>query len=164
MSATIYLVQNAAVQTTAQAVKNATGVTIKTQLQILTPSTVQARIVEWGCSFDTPASASIINAELITTGAVAATVTSFTPQLYNDPHGVAALSVGGTAATGFNASAEGTVATSQTYDLQTIVPPAQYVKQWPLGREPLIPSSTAIRVRVTASVTCNCYVYILWEE
>ena len=163
MSGTIYMAQNGAIQTTAAPAKIATGAAIKTMLQLATPSTVTARIVEWGISFDTPATASIINVELVQTD-VAATVTTFTPEPYSDPNAVLSLCVGGTAATGFNATAEGTTTVTRTFDLQTIVPPAQYVHQWPLGREPVLPVSKFLRVRVTASVTCNCYCWILWEE
>ena len=163
MSATIYIAQNGAIQTTAAPVKVTTGAAIKTMLQVATPSTVTARIVEWGISFDTPATASIINCELIQTD-VAATVTAFTPEPYNDPNSVLSLCVGGTSATGFTASAEGTTTVTRTFDLQTVVPPAQYVHQWPLGREPVVAASKFLRIRVTATVACNCYCWILWEE
>ena len=55
---------------------------------------------------------------------------------------------------------EGTVANYNAFDIQLIAPTSQYVKQWPLGREPSTALSTFVRVRVTAgaSVNCSCYV------
>jgi hypothetical protein len=164
MSGTVYQVQNAAYPTTAAPVKVATGTAIKTLLQIGIPSTVSLRVIEWGISFDTPASASIIACELFAcTGAVSGG-TSITPVEYGSLSGVASLCVGGATATCFSPTGEGTVAAYRPFDLQLITPPAQYVHQWPLGREPMTNVSTFVRVRVTASVTCNAYAWILWEE
>ena len=82
MSGTLYWVQNAAYPTTAAPVKVATGAAIKTLLQIGIPSTVAIRVVEWGISFDTPASASIIACELFGCTGAASTGTSITPVEY----------------------------------------------------------------------------------
>jgi hypothetical protein len=164
MSGTLYWVQNAAFATTAAPVKVATGTAIKTMIQIGVPSTVAVKVVEWGCSFDTPASASIINVELFGCTGAASTGTAITPMEYGTFSGVPSLCVGGAALTCWAPGTEGTVAAYRPFDLQTIVPPAQYVKQWPLGREPQGNLSTFVRVRVTANVTCNMYAYIIWEE
>lgn len=164
MSATIYWVQNAAFQTAAAPVKVATGTSIKTLLQVATPATVTARIVEWGISFDAPASASIVAVELFQANAAGTGGTSITPQAYSDPNAVASLCVGGTAATCFSPATVSPTGTVRNFDLQLITPPAQYVKQWPLGREPVLPISNFLQVRVTASVTCNTLCYVIWEE
>jgi hypothetical protein len=55
---------------------------------------------------------------------------------------------------------EGTVANYRAMDVQLIAPTSQYVKQWPLGREPSIALSTFIRIRVTAAVSVNCSCYV----
>ena len=152
MAATIYQVQNAAYPTTAAPVKVATGAAIKTLLQIAVPaSTVSIRIVEWGISFDTPASASIIACELFGCTGAASTGTAITPTEYSSLSGVASLCPGGAALTCFSPGTEGTVAAYRPFDLQLVVPPAQYVHQWPLGREPMTNVSTFVRVRVTAT-------------
>lgn len=163
MSATLYWAQNGAFPTTAAPVKVTTGTAIKTLLQVATPSTVQIRVVEWGISFDGSAAATPIECELIQTD-VAATVTALTPEVYNDPNGVASLCVGGTAATGYTATVEGTTAATRIGDLQLIAPTNQYVKQWPLGREFAVPVSKFLRIRVTAAAAVNAYCYIIWEE
>lgn len=163
--ASIYYAQNGALPTTAATVKVATGTAIKTLMQIAVPSGENIRIVEWGISLDTPASAAIVACELLQTDVAASTGTSFTPEGYNQD-GLASASqcVGGAALTCFSPSTEGSTTVSRIIDTQLIVPPFTYVKQWPLGREAAIPSSKFVRVRVTASVTCNAYCYVIWEE
>lgn len=162
--ASLYWVQSCAFSTTAAPVKVATGTAIKTLLQVATPSTERLKVVEWGISFDTPASASIIACELVQTDVAATTGTSITPQPYEDPNDPASFCVGGTGATCFQPSVEGTTTATRIGDLQLIVPPYVYVKQWPLGREFGVPVSKFLRVRITASVTCNAYAYVIWEE
>jgi hypothetical protein len=164
MSGTLYWVQNTALGGAAAPAKVATGTTIKSMIQIAVPSTVAVRIVEWGCSFDTPASASIINVELFgtTTALTHNTDVTFTAAEYASFSGVPSLTTCQVASGG--TFTETTPAGYRPLDVQTIVPPAVYVKQWPLGREPQSNLSTWVRVRVTASVTCNMYSYILWEE
>lgn len=159
-----YWAHNGATPTTAAAVKNATGTSIKTQLQVVTPSTTSILVIEWGISFDGSSAATPIECELIDTAAITATVTSFTPQLYSNPNDEASLCVGGTAATGYNASAEGSIVASRYGDLQLVAPTGGYVKQYPLGREFRVPLSHCLRIRTTAAATVNCYCYIIWQE
>ena len=164
MSGTLYWVQNTPLGGAAAPAKVATGTTVKSMLQLTIPSTVAIRIVEWGCSFDTPATASIINVELfghltaLTTGSAG----SFTPAEYGSFSGVPGLTTCLQAGSG--AFTETTPTSYRPFDIQTIAPPAQYVKQWPLGREPQGNLSTLVGIRVTASVTCNMYTYIIYEE
>ena len=164
MSGTLYWVQNTPLGGAAAPAKVATGTTIKSMLQLTVPATVAVRIVEWGFSFDTPASASIVNVELfghltaLTTGSAGA----FTPVEYGSFSGVAGLTTCLQAGSG--AFTETTPTSYRPFDLQTVVPPVQYVKQWPLGREPQSNLSTFVGIRVTATVTCGMYAYILYEE
>jgi hypothetical protein len=140
-----------------------TGTAIKTLLQVATPSTTKIKVVEWGISFDGSAAATPIQCELIQTD-VAATVTSFTPQTFDDPAGQASLCVGGTSATGYGATAEGSITATRLGDLQLVAPTGAYVKQFPLGREFVVPVSKFLRVRVTAGTSTGVYTYITWEE
>jgi hypothetical protein len=163
--ASIYSAYSAALPTTAAPVKLATGTAIKTLMQVAIPAGENIRIVEWGISLDTPASASIVAAELVQTDVAATTGTSFTPIGVNaDGLTNASACVGGTALTCFGPSVEGTTTATRIVDVQLLVPPFVFVKQWPLGRECSIPASKFVRVRVTASVTCNAYAYVIWEE
>jgi len=72
------------------------------------------------------------------------------------------LSVG-TAATGYTASAEGTITASRVFDAQLVAPTNQYVKQFPLGREPVVNVGTSLRIRVTADAPVNAYAYVTLE-
>jgi hypothetical protein len=162
--ATLYWAQNCAYSTTAAPVKTATGTAIKTLLQVATPATQRIKIVEWGISLDTPASASIVAVELVQTDVAATTGTAITPQPYDDANDPPSFCVGGASLTCFNPTAEGSTTVTRSGGLKLFVPPYDYEKQWPLGREFSMPVSRFLRVRVTATVTCNAYTYIIWEE
>lgn len=164
MSRKIYFAANGATPTTAALVKVATGTSIKTLLQISTPSTTNITILEWGVSFDGSAAATPVEVELFGTTVAATSGTSLTPTSFGDPNAVASLCVGGTGATCFSPATEGTVANYRGFDVQLVAPTNQYVKQYPLGREPEIAASQFVRIRVTAGTTVNAYAYIIWEE
>jgi len=164
--ATLYFAANGAMPTTAALNKITTGTAIKTMLQIAPSATRPLKVVEWGISFDGSAAATPIQCELIQTD-VAATVTAHVAagvQPYDDPNAPASTVTLGTSATGYTASAEGTITTTRYGDLQLIAPTNQYVKQWPLGREFQVPVSKFLRVRVTAGTAVNAYCYVIWEE
>lgn len=162
----LYWAANGAMPTTAALAAVTTGTAIKTLLQIATPSTRGLKVVEWGISFDGSAAATPIKCELIQTD-VAATVTAHVAagvQPYDDPNAPASLMTLGTTATGYTATAEGTITATRYGDLQQIQPTNPYVKQWPLGREFKVPISKFLRVRVTAGAAVNAYCYVVWEE
>lgn len=164
--ATLYFAANGAMPTTAALTKVTTGTAIKTMLQIASSATRPLKVVEWGISFDGSAAATPIQCELIQTD-VAATVTAHVAagvQPYDDPNAPASTVTLGTSATGYTASAEGSITTTRYGDLQLIAPTNQYVKQWPLGREFQVPVSKFLRVRVTAGTAVNAYCYVIWEE
>ena len=152
--------------TTAALPSVTTGTAIKTLLQIAPSSTRPIKVVEWGISFDGSAAATPIKCELIQTD-VAATVTAHVAagvQPYDDPNAPASTVTLGTAATGYTASAEGTITTTRYGDVQLVAPTGAYVKQYPLGREFQVPVSKFLRVRVTAGAAVNAFTYICWEE
>lgn len=166
MAAKIYKTYNGASPTTAALAPVTTGTAIKTLLQLAMPATEQARIVEWGISFDGSAAAAPIKVELIETD-VAATVTAHVAAglvKLNAPNDVASLATLGTAATGYTASAEGTITASRLLDAQLVAPTNQYVSQYPLGREPEALAGKFVRIRVTAAAAVNAVCYICWEE
>ena len=166
--ASLYLIPNGPAPTTAAQAPVTTGTAIKTMLQVK-PFNLM-RVVEWGISFDGFAAALPIRCELLSTGTVAATVTAsvdaditrYTHPAASTAPSVAGLTLG-TAATGYTASAEGTITATDHFDFQFISPTNQYVKQFPLGREPVIPVTDYLRIRVTAGTAVNCYCYILCE-
>lgn len=168
----LYFLPNGPSPTTAAQVKVTTGTAIKTLLQVkLGGSTNQtAKIVEWGISFDGSAAATPIACELLTTGTVKATITEFlAADIINltDPNAAAvtddfpfAFTVAGDES-GYTATAEGTITATRVFDAQLVAPTNQYVKQWPLGREPVIRFDEYLRVRVTAGTAVNAYCYVV---
>jgi hypothetical protein len=144
---------------------SATSGTVKTILQIKA-GVGKIRVTEWGYIFATVPT-SPVQMELVETGTVFATVTTIGTGIlaYNDVTGPASLAVAGTAATGFNASAEGTITASRL--LAQNMDQANYFKQqFPLGREPEISAGAALRIRATptVSVATTVLVYAIWEE
>lgn len=141
-----------------------TGTAIKTMMQIATPSTTGIRVIEWGISFDA-VSAIPVQCELID-APVAATVTAYVAadiHKMNGPNDAASLMTLGTAASGYTATAEGTVTASRLGDYQSVS--QSFSKQYPLGREFEVGTSRFLRVRVTATTTAvNATCYIVWEE
>ncbi len=163
----LYIAFNGPAPTTASQVAVTTGTNIKTMLQIQVPATMKIKIVEWGISFDGSAAATPILCELLTTAAVAATVTAHVAAgvpPFEDATAPASNMTLGVAGTGYTASAEGTVAATRMLDCQLVAPTNQYIKQFPLGREPEVPVSTILRVRVKAAAAVNAICYIIWEE
>lgn len=159
----VYMAANGVNPTTAAIVAVTTGTAIKTMLQVATPSTTGIRPVAWGISFDGSAAATPIKVELLITD-VAATVTSVTPSKWASPNDQASACVGGAALTGHTATAEGTITSTTVLDVQFIAPTSQYVYEFSLGREPAVPVSKFLRIRVTAGAAVNAYCWIRWSE
>lgn len=163
----LYLIANGPMPTTAAQVAVTTGTAIKTLLQLKPFNTL--KIVEWGISFDGSAAAAPIKVELLDTGTVFATVTASADaditKLGSVEDAVASIAglTMGTAATGYTASAEGTITAVRMFDVQLIAPTNQYVKQFPLGREPKGIIGNSIRIRVTAAAAVNAYAYMVIE-
>jgi hypothetical protein len=164
----LYAIYNGPAPTTAAQVKVTTGTVIKTMLQLR--ATRNIKIVEWGISFDGSAAATPIACELLATGTVFATVTAHVDagiHKYNPGSESAVGSVAGitftTTGTGYTATAEGSITTSRMFDAQLIAPTNQYVKQFPLGREPIVFIGQSGRIRVTAGAAVNAICYTIIE-
>lgn len=137
--------------------------TPKTLLQIAPLKKI--RVVEWGYIFTTVPTTPL-QMELIETGTVFATVTTEGAVTnYNDVTGPASQVTVGVGATGFNATAEGTITATRLL-AQTMDNAVYFKQQFPLGREPEVGAGAALRVRGTPSsafaITVLCYV--VWEE
>lgn len=166
----LFLIANGASPTTAAQVAVTTGTAIKTLLQVKPSATIVAKIVEWGISFDGSAAATPIKVELLETD-VAATVTAAVAADIVKLDGAALMGGDpttnlfpvGTTSTGYTASGEGSITATRMFDVQFIAPTSQYVKQFPLGREPVIQISKFARIRVTAGAAVNAYCYMILE-
>lgn len=164
-----YLIANGPMQTTAAFASVTTGTALKTLLQF--KPLVPCKLIEWGISFDGSAAATPGKIECIDTGTVAGTVTASVnnditkwnadAKDFGDP--TSALISVGTAATGYTCTSEGSVTAVRNFDLQLVAPTGQYVKQFPLGREPYLIASNIMRIRVTFAAAINAYTYIIVE-
>lgn len=166
-----YLIGNGPMQTTAAFAVVTTGTAIKTLLQVKPGATTILKICEWGISFDGFSAAAPGKVELIETD-VAATVTAHATAditkldaaaiAQGDP--VTALIAVGTAASGYTASVEGSITAVRNLDgPQLIAPTNQFIKQFPLGCEPIIQSGKFARIRVTFAAAINAYCYMVVE-
>jgi len=166
----LYKIWNGPSPTTASQIAVTTGTAIKTMLQIVPSATLGARVVEWGVSLDGAAAAAGVQCELLETD-VAATVTAHVAAgivkydnaalLGGDP--TTNLIQVGVAATGYTASAEGSIAAVRMLDAQFVQPTNQYLIQFPLGRDAWVQTGKSLRVRVKAAVAVNMLCYVLVE-
>lgn len=161
-----YTVWNGPAPTTAAQLAVSTGTGVKTMLQIATPSTRQIQLISWGFSFDDfPGDDSTI--ELLQTD-VAATVTAHVAAGIQplDPNGAPSLCIGGTALTGYTASAEGTTTASRVFDVVGFgtaagIVNSPYTYQWMPDERPVVAVSKFLRVRTTVAVSAvdfRCWV------
>ena len=171
----IYMIPSGAAFTTSSFVVIACGTDPHTLVQVhLGDSITQVgRIVEWGVSFDgssgaTPAICELFASTTGTTGMTAHAATSIIdydahahrhePNADNFPFAY------GTAETAFS---DGTVtvaaANVRLFDVQHIAPTNQFVKQWPLGREPMFDPDDFVQLRVHASAAVNAIAYVIVE-
>lgn len=166
-----YLIANGPMPTTAAFVKVTTGTAIKTMLQVKPGATVNAKIVEWGISFDGSAAATPIVVELIeadvaatVTASASADITKYDADALNGGDPTTALIAVGTTSTGYTSTSEGSITAIRNLDApQLIAPTNQYIKQFPLGERPVIQASKFARIRVTAPVAVNAYCYMILE-
>ncbi len=158
--------------TTAAIVKLTTGTAIKTMLQLKPAANFPIIVQEWGISGDAFAAAAPGTLELIVTGTIFATVTAHAASgimPYHNPD--APVNTAGatgvpmnlsTTATGFDASAEGSIVATEVLDAGLFPPTGDFVKQFPLGREPGVAPGDCLRVRVTFAAAINALTYIIF--
>lgn len=169
----LYHIGNGPMQTTAQFLGVTTGTAIKTMLQVKPSATILAKIIEWGFSIDGHASNTGLQVELIeadvaatVTASVLADITKYDAAALSGGNQTTNLIQVGTAATGYTATAEGSITAVRNLDLPQYVygvQPYSYSKQFPLGREPVIQIDKFGRIRATAAgnaVNMKCYMVI----
>ena len=146
-----------------------TGTSIETMLQVKGITALTYKVKAWGVSGDGAAAAAGVQFELCETGIVFGTVTAHVAA------GIVAmdsLALGvvpatyfdlGTAATGYTATAEGTVTATRVFDSQFVQPTGGYAWEFSLGNEPVVSAVSALRVRVTAAAAINAIAWVILE-
>ena len=167
----LFLLANSAADLTAGTPRGVvtTSTSTKTMLQFKPSATIVARIVEWGISFDGSAAATPGKVELVehdqaatVTAMAAADITKWDGDALAGGDPTTNLIQVGTTSTGYTASGEGSNPTvSRPFDLQLIAPTNQYVKQFPLGREPVVQVAKFVKIRVTFAAAINAYCYMI---
>lgn len=156
--------------TTAAQAAVTTGTSIKTMLQMATPSTRQIQLISWGYSVDGAPSTGVV--ELIQTD-VAATVTAHVAAGVQplDPNAPASLLTLGTSATGYTSTAEGSTTASRVLGAVTIVSSGStagryltYEYQFMPDERPIVAISKFLRVRVTTGSAVNMRCWVVWDE
>lgn len=165
-----YIVWNAPMQTTAALAKVTTGTSIKTMLQLATPSTRMIRVLSWGYNLDAIPGSTGGQVELIQTD-VAATVTAHLASGVQplDPNAPASLLTLGATATGYTATVEGTITAVRTFDTNLIPPTAgaqemDYDYQFLPEEQPIVAISKFLRVRCTMAAAVNMLCYVRFTE
>jgi hypothetical protein len=166
-----YTVWNGAAPTTAGQVSVAVANGVKSMLQLATPSDMQIRLVGWGYSIDIAPAAGIGEVELLQTD-VAATVTAHISSgiINGDPNGAATRLTLGVSATGYTASAEGSITATRVFQARKVPVAAgstdlSYDWIWPYGTGPIVPVSKFLRIRTTfAATTPTMLCYVVFDQ
>jgi hypothetical protein len=160
-----FTVYNGALPTTAAFVPVTTGTSLKTMLQVATPSTLALDVVAWGVSFSGSTFGTKVQCELIQTD-VAATVTTLSGHsvAVTEPADLGTQVTFGTSATGYTASAEGTITATRLLDAELVDGSAAYSYTWSLGNYPRLPISRFLRIRVSTTAAVNAICWITWQE
>lgn len=138
--------------------------TAKTVLQVATPSTTDILVLGWSVSFDGASGTAVPVICQLLDGDVAATVTALTPDAFGNNQQPASLCVGGTSATGYNASVEGTMTTVTQADAGHVHPQAGYGIWFPEGARRRVGPSRFLRIRCQAPAIVNVIPCIWWAE
>ena len=143
----------------------------KCALQLHIPDNGYIKLVEWGISMDGSAAATPALLEVATTDAPTTGLTQHSTTTIKSLDAPAGLPLSrltmGTSSTGYGAVAITTNTTLRQIDRQYVAPTSQYIKMWPLGREPAIGNGTAenfLQFRINTTATVNAIIYAVWEE
>lgn len=168
-----YKAYNGPMPTTAALPAVTTGTTIKTMLQIATPSTKQIQVISWGFSLDDPPGADSV-IELIEVD-VGATITQYvatglTKMDPNQPNSL--MDISSTSKSGYTASVEGTVAASRLLDVISMssvsaeaAPVLTWAYQFMPDERPIVAASKFLRIRATTPTTAvDMRCWVVWDE
>lgn len=163
---TMYVAHNCAFgATTAVMLGTSYAAGSKVAIQLATPAGQQIRLVEWGISWSGSAAGTPTFCELVQNG-TASTCSSAHSTTTIQPIGDSATACPltmGTTSTGYGNGAITSATPDKYFDIQQIAPTGQYVKQWPLGREPVMIASKYCQLRVNTAATLTATAYIVFE-
>ena len=144
-----------------------TGTSIKTMLQVATPSTREIEVIAWGYSLSGVPNGTV---ELLQTD-VAATVTAHVAAGVQplDAGLPASLMTLGTTATGYTASGEGSITATRVFKSHLITNTAgenelNHYYQFLPEERPIIAASKFLRVRVTMGTSVSMQCFVVWGE
>lgn len=143
-----------------------TSANTKTYLQLATPSTRQLTLISWG--FTVSSAVAGAQVELVAANA-AATVTAHVQSGLAplDPNAQPSLLTLGTTATGYNASAEGSITSTRVLDSQVLASTFQgmYDYQFMPDERPILAASSFLRIRGwSPSSGPNIMCWATWDE
>lgn len=137
----------------------------KCAIQLATSSSQQLKLIEWGCSFSGTAAGTPTFIELVQNG-TASTMSTAHSTTTVQPTGASVTSCPltmSTTTTGYGNGSITSATPDKMYDAQQIQPTGGYVKQWPLGREPVVAVSKFAQVRLNTSATYTALIYVVFE-
>lgn len=168
-----YRAFNGAMVTTAALAAVTTGTSIKTMLQLATPSTRQIMLLGWGFSSDDPPGADGV-IDLIESDTAATVTAHVAAGVQMIPRGIpASLLTLGTSATGYTSSSETAPTATRTLadpvSLSSVsaeaAPFLHYKQEWILGEGPVVDVSKFVRLRATTPTTAiDLRCWIAWVE
>jgi len=153
--------------TTAAPAAVTTGTSIKTMLQLSTPSTRQIQLISWGFTCDATEAGTIDLIQSDTAATVTAHVAAGVQPL--TPGQPASLLTLGVANTGYTSSSETAPVTTRTFDVRKLLAAdgateVTYEKIWMPDARPIMAVSTFLRVRATMGTAVNMTCYVVWDE
>lgn len=171
-----YKIYNFAQPTTAAPSAVTTGTSIKTMLQLATPSTRQLSVFSWGFTLDQPPATTSTGVVELLQVDDAATVTAHTSSgiIKIDPNAPDSLLTLGTTSTGFTSSGEGTPTATRMFDVVEVpgltagsdgggIGGLTYEYQFMPDERPVVAVSRFLAVRVTFAAAVNMICWVMWD-
>lgn len=132
--------------------------TAKTCIELGTASTDRAIIIAWWVEFDGATStATPVKVEAQRASAAVTTATSLTGEKFDTADGAPSVTSKHTTST------EG-AGTLSGGEIHRVHPQGGFFREYPLGRELVVPVSAFWRLRLTAAATVNATVGVIWSE
>lgn len=174
MSTHRYKAFNSAMVGAASMVPVTTGTSIKTMLQLATPSTRQITIISWGWAIDALPTTTLTGKIDLVESDTGATITQHVaaglqPLLPGVP--ASQLLVATTGQTGFTSNSETAPTVTRTFDQDEVngatylgMTPATDEYQFMQDERPVVAVSKFLRIRATFGSAVNMLCWIVWEE